>query len=402
MQIQETVLSVTAAMAATLLGVGSLLSGCATESEPALDTSVEEDTSARAPLAAADAFCPQGFSYNVASELCLSATEGAGPFAPSMIAFCRTWNPNRADGSNACETDVQGRASTRWVRGIAVDARTATRGADGCPQGTAINAAQGYCSDGPNLYGPFSKDDVFYCQTVGLGGSACESNRIATGLVRPKSPPGPSGAFCAFSWEERPGYADYTTINWYERSIGRELPRTFDRSQAQTLQGGNRLNGGLCANARLLKGCYETAVARERVKGSPFLSFAAARGLNPVRVKMAFSFQETFLGELHDDCVNGSCNGVGIAQIITAYPNDNDFTTTLGSSDRRWDGISYNVLTNLAYSARVLSAKVVQNSPPNLVELARAYNGNPDSSIRLPYGTRVQGWYNDLGSCGIF
>ncbi|MEZ4360252.1 MAG: hypothetical protein R3B48_08735 [Kofleriaceae bacterium] len=87
--------------------------------------------------------------------------------------------------------------------------------------------------------------------------------------------------------------------------------------------------------------------------------------------------------------------------IITAYPNDNDYATTLSVSDARWDGISYNVLTNLAYSSRVLSEKVVSARPPNLVELARAYNGNPDPNIRLPYGTRVQGWYNDLGSCGL-
>jgi peptidoglycan hydrolase-like protein with peptidoglycan-binding domain len=229
-------------------------------------------------------------------------------------------------------------------------------------------------------------------------------NSLVTGrtyCTTPPPPPPGGSDFCQFSWEERPGYADYTTINWYERSIGNERPRTFDRSQAQTLQGSNRLKGGLCANARLLKPCFDKAVARERGRGSAFLNFAASQGFDPVRVKMAFSFQETFLGELSDNCSRGVCNGVGIAQIITAYPNDNDFTTTLSTSDARWDGISYNVLTNLAYSSRVLSEKVVTAQPPNLVELARAYNGNPDSSIRLPYGTRVQGWYNDLGSCGL-
>jgi peptidoglycan hydrolase-like protein with peptidoglycan-binding domain len=214
--------------------------------------------------------------------------------------------------------------------------------------------------------------------------------------------PQPGGSdFCQFSWEEKPGTADYTTINWFERSLGNERARNFDRTQANTLQGSGRLGGDMCANARLLKTCFDKAVARERSKGSAFLTFVAARGLDPARVKMAFSFQETFLGQLHDDCVSGSCNGVGIAQIITAYPNDNDFSTTLGSSDARWDGISYNVLTNLAYSSRVLSEKVVSFSPPNLVELARAYNGNPDANIRLPYGTNVQRWYNELGSCGL-
>jgi hypothetical protein len=216
------------------------------------------------------------------------------------------------------------------------------------------------------------------------------------------SPQASTDGFCEFSWEERPGYADYTTINWYERSIGAERARTFDRTQAKTLQGSGALNGGLCANAKKLLGCYQKAVARERSKGSAFLRWADRQGLDPIRVKMAFSYQETLLGKLTDSCSAGSCNGVGIAQIITAFPNEGDFQTTLGVSDKRWDGISYNVLTNLAYSSRVLSEKVNNSSPPNLVELARAYNGNPDSSIRIPYGTKVQQHYTDLGTCGIF
>ncbi|HEU4405855.1 MAG TPA: hypothetical protein VFS43_11365, partial [Polyangiaceae bacterium] len=110
----------------------------------------------------------------------------------SMIDFCRQWVPNRADGSNACETNDWGFPATRWARALAVDARAATRQADGCAKGTALDPKQGYCSDGANLYGPFSKDDVFFCQTAGGGGAACETNRVASGLVRPKAP-APSG-----------------------------------------------------------------------------------------------------------------------------------------------------------------------------------------------------------------
>ncbi|HEU4408419.1 MAG TPA: M23 family metallopeptidase [Polyangiaceae bacterium] len=138
-------------------------------------------------VAAADAFCPQGFAFDSGTQLCLSATEAAGPFPRSMIEFCRQWVPNRADGSNACETADAGGPATRWARSLAVDARLFTRKADGCAVGTAPDAKQGYCSDGANLYGPFSKDDVFFCQTAGGGGAACETNRIAVGLARPKS-----------------------------------------------------------------------------------------------------------------------------------------------------------------------------------------------------------------------
>lgn len=380
-----------------LLGCFGLaaLSACA-ESESAL--ALEEEGETLAPIAAAEAFCPAGFAYDSSHQLCLSATEAAGPFPASMISFCKRWNPNRADGSNACETTATGTVATRWARGIAVDARTSTRTASGCAQGTTADSASGYCTDGGNLFGPFTKDDVAYCKNVARGGSACETNRVAKGMVRPK----PAGNFCAFSWEERPGYADYTTINWYERSIGRERARTFDRAQAQTLQGSGRLTTDLCANARVLKTCFDRSVERDRPKSLPYLSWATARGLNPVRMKMAFSYQETFLGNLSDSCSSGSCNGVGIAQIITAYPNDNDYATELATTDSRWDGITYNVLTNLTYSSRVLSAKVLESAPRSLVELARAYNGNPDPNIRLPYGTNVQRWYDELGACGLF
>ena len=384
------------ALLPSAFAAGALLSGCA---DAVTDGDLADDTgeSQYKPVSAADAFCPAGFAFDAGNELCLSATEAAGPFPASMVTFCKRWNPNRADGSNACETTVTGTVSTRWAKGLALDARTATRTSSGCAQGTTFDATAGYCTDGTNLFGPFTKDDVTYCKDVGKGGSACETNRIAKGLVRPKS-----GGFCELSWEERPGTADYTTINWYERSVGNERARTFDRSQAQTLQGSGRLTTDLCSNARILKTCFDRSVARDRTKSLPYLSWASARGLNPARMKMAFSYQETFLGNLHDDCVSGSCNGVGIAQIITAYPNDNDYSTRLSSSDARWDGISYNVLTNLTYSSRVLSAKILEAAPQSLVELARAYNGNPNPDVRLPYGTKVQRWYDELGACGVF
>ncbi|HEU4535083.1 MAG TPA: M23 family metallopeptidase [Polyangiaceae bacterium] len=156
-------------------------------SEPGPDLGAEQGAQATDEVVAADAFCPQGFAFDAAHQLCLSATEAAGPFPPSMVAFCRQWVPNRPDGSNACQTNDWGFPATRWARSLTVDARAATRRADGCAEGTALDPKQGYCSDGKDLYGPFSKDDVFYCQTAGGGGAACETNRIATGMARPKA-----------------------------------------------------------------------------------------------------------------------------------------------------------------------------------------------------------------------
>jgi hypothetical protein len=162
------------------------LVGCASGPPEAGGEAPAGGQATESAVAAADAFCPPGFAFDGPSQLCLSATEAAGPFPPSMVEFCKRFVPNRPDGTNSCETADGGGPQTRWGRQLAVDARAATRQADGCPGGTSLDAKQGYCSDGANLYGPFSKDDVFFCQTDGAGGAACETNRIAAGLVRPK------------------------------------------------------------------------------------------------------------------------------------------------------------------------------------------------------------------------
>jgi hypothetical protein len=190
---------------------GALLSGCA-ETQPD-DALVDDDGAAQyKPVSAADAFCPQGFSYDLGNDLCLSASEAAGPFPASMIAFCKRWNPNRADGSNACETTATGAVSTRWTKTIALDARTSTRTASGCAQGTSLDTTAAYCSDGTNLFGPFTKDDVSYCKTVAGGGSACETNRVAKGMVRPKTSSRPIASF-AGSYNRAAAVA-YAQANW--------------------------------------------------------------------------------------------------------------------------------------------------------------------------------------------
>ncbi|HEU4408418.1 MAG TPA: hypothetical protein VFS43_24355, partial [Polyangiaceae bacterium] len=84
-----------------LLAGASLLAACAGSNE----ADAPAEAAATDEIAAADAFCPQGFAFDSAAQLCLSATEAAGPFPRSMIDFCRQWVPNRADGSNACETN---------------------------------------------------------------------------------------------------------------------------------------------------------------------------------------------------------------------------------------------------------------------------------------------------------
>lgn len=206
--------------------------------------------------------------------------------------------------------------------------------------------------------------------------------------------------YCEFTWEEKPGYADYTTVDQYELSNGIKKRKSLDRTQTETLQGSNKLKGDLCANAHVLKPCYVQSVERDQAGNAiELVRWAEAKRLDLMLVKMAFAYQETKLGALSDSCASGSCNGVGIAQIITAIAPDR---TTLSTSDPRWAGITFNVLTNLSYSSRVLQAKIKETGPSvDLVELARAYNGNPNSGIRIPYGTKVDSHYQKLKSCGF-
>jgi hypothetical protein len=153
----------------------------------------DSDSAPGLSLAAQNAFCPAGFSFDSGNALCLSATEAVGPFPPSMIEFCKRFVANRGDGSNACETTVSGAPNTRWARNLAIYGRKNTLLSSGCARGTAIDATTGYCSDGTNVYGPFASDTVTYCKSKS-GGNACESNRIGRSFAKPRPASGFSAA----------------------------------------------------------------------------------------------------------------------------------------------------------------------------------------------------------------
>jgi hypothetical protein len=179
------------ALPVALAATGLVACGTPADVGPAPDGGRAADEA----VAAADAFCPQGFAFDATNRLCLSATEAAGPFPPSMVEHCKKFNAPRPDGSNACETTEAGLPSTRWAKDFAINARLATLQPDGCARGTSPDPTQGYCSDGNDLYGPFSKDDVTFCKDVAKGNNACETNRLSArgGMVKPKSPaPGPA------------------------------------------------------------------------------------------------------------------------------------------------------------------------------------------------------------------
>lgn len=205
---------------------------------------------------------------------------------------------------------------------------------------------------------------------------------------------------CQATWEESPGYADYTTINWWSRAGGQSFGNiAFDRKESQTLQGrSDYIYAPVCTRAKILKPCFEKSVVLDERGNAPTLiQWFRNRNLNPVIAKMAFAMKETGLGKLHDSCTqkNGkpSCNGVGLMQIITAITPSGE---SLADTDKRWAGISFNILTNLLHSSRIMQQKLPAT---DLESLASNYNGHPDLQLRVDYGIQVTKWYHQIQSC---
>jgi hypothetical protein len=197
---------------------------------------------------------------------------------------------------------------------------------------------------------------------------------------------------CVYSWEEKPGTTDYTTYDSYAR---RSYSKP-DRPQNQTLIGSkSQLNRSLCSKAKFLKSCFDKAVmSNNSASAKTFRSWAARKAVHPALALMAKAEQETKLGSLPDSCSGGNCNGIGIGQIITAFDENGKL---LASRDRRWEGITFNILTNLNYSVRVLADKTAQAG--NLWDLAYRYNG---SGFARSYADKVVGYYSSLKGCGLY
>jgi soluble lytic murein transglycosylase-like protein len=149
----------------------------------------------------------------------------------------------------------------------------------------------------------------------------------------------------------------------------------------------------------LLKGCFARAMQKAGADSlsTAFFTWAKNRGVDPTRLKMAIAMQETNLGGLSDSCAGGSCNGIGMNQVITIVTDAGESTN---SSDRpEWTGITHNVLTNMKYGIRVLASKIRSNNPADIRSLARAYNG---SSTAAAYAEAVVRNYSELQSkCGL-
>jgi hypothetical protein len=221
-----------------------------------------------------------------------------------------------------------------------------------------------------------------YAEHVTLGGT--QTGGSSGGGVNPNSP------YCQYSWEEKPGTTDYTTYDAY-----RGVSTQGDRPEAQTLVGSGVQGGrSLCQKAQALRHCFQRAVMDSGESSAVrFREWAAARGINPMLALMAKTERETKMGTLKDSCYRGSCNGIGIGQIITAIDSSGRI---MSDSDSRWSGITFNILTNLAYSVRVVAEKTSYSN--SLYTLAYNYNGSSGASA---YASAVVDYYERLKGCGL-
>jgi N-acetylmuramoyl-L-alanine amidase len=112
-----------------------------------------------------DMYCPEGSSFSSDLRLCVTETEAIGPFPPAMQEKCAA-----NGGGPACGSQRWNKKFAAWMRGQAA-----------CPAGTATRPS-GFCAQGADVYGPFTKAEVDACRKAN-GGEACTSLRWSAGFA---------------------------------------------------------------------------------------------------------------------------------------------------------------------------------------------------------------------------
>lgn len=207
----------------------------------------------------------------------------------------------------------------------------------------------------------------------------------------PKAP-----TFCVYSWDEKPGTADLTTIN---RKLGSLLqPQSYplDREEGSSLLGSSDFQSlDMCGRARFLKGCFQRVIFdNNSPSAQTFRTWALGR-VRPLEAHMAFVMSQTRLGLWHDECWRGRCNGIGLSKVTSAR------TVTgkrYAKEDVVWRGITHNIVTNLRFGLRQLSAKAALG-PSDLYQLAYSFNGVPGRQEQ--FAQQVDKFYRQLVACQL-
>jgi hypothetical protein len=207
----------------------------------------------------------------------------------------------------------------------------------------------------------------------------------------PKAP-----TYCVYSWDERPGTADFTTID--RRLLSLKQPQSYplDRDEESSLLGNKDFHAlDVCGRARFLRGCFHQVVHDPNLPAAQTFRAWATGRLRPVEAYMAFVMSQTRLGLWHDDCWRGRCRGIGLARVSTAVATSG---RKLPPEDPAWRGITHNMLTNLRYGMRLIASKAALGSS-DLYQLAYSFNGIPGKRER--FAQDVEKYYRQLLSCQL-
>ena len=365
------------------------IQGCVSRGFNQSGENSDSDTLAAVSKAQSTPYCPSGYKLSISGLLCESTIDSVGPFTEHMKKECKSVYPDMATVCD--EADVWPLKVAQKVVG------------DGPCFAGAIKQPNGLCKEGVNAFGPFDKKMVDRCHALVSERTSCERLRFeysfAENILAKLNANADllgGATYCEASWEEQPGYADYTTENSYLASIGQSVDYRLDRTQAQSLLGSNKFQDmSMCSRAKMLKKCVEKVTGSGTSAAAlKFRNWAKGK-VKPVEAHLAFAMQETHLGQVPDSCSSGSCNGIGLVQIITAFDSNGN---VLDDRNQQWTGITHNVLTNLEHSARVLAEKTNYGAS-DLYQLAFHYNGNP--SLQSSYATKVVSYYSQIVKCEL-
>ncbi|NBO38168.1 hypothetical protein EBU99_06265 [bacterium] len=207
----------------------------------------------------------------------------------------------------------------------------------------------------------------------------------------PKAP-----TYCVYSWEERPGTADFTAQNRRLNSLLKSVNYPLDRPQESTLLANKDFQSlDTCGRARFLKACFQKIVFESSAPAAQTFRTWAQGRVRPLEAHMAIVMKESRLGLWHDECWKGQCKGVGIARVKVARSTSGK---RIAREDVVWRGITHNILTNLQFSLRMLAVKAAAG-PSDLYQLAYLYNGLPGKQER--YALDVDKYYKELLDCRI-
>lgn len=202
--------------------------------------------------------------------------------------------------------------------------------------------------------------------------------------------------YCIFSWDERPGTADFSTRNERLASLSRPLSYPLDRSESASLLKVSEFQAmDMCTRARFLKKCFQRVILESDTPAAQSFRAWSLGRVRPVEAHMAFVMKESRLGLWGDQCWKGKCNGVGIAKVTKARTPAGRW---IHADDPLWKGIAHNIITNLDFSLRLLAESTVAG-PTDLYSLAYVYNGKPGTQER--YALDIDRYYKELLACQL-